>query len=114
MMTGAADPSTPLLESVEVAAVVGSLVTFALFGAAAWGFILFNVAAKRGRWRTVYTGLGVWSAATLIAVIVSAFRGELLEGVFAAIFFLTSGGLWTRVILHKRRMAALRRSKRLA
>lgn len=112
MMTEAATIPTPLLESVEVSAVVGSVVTVAMFGAAAFGFIFFRVGAKRARWRPTYTGLGIWSAGSLIAGIVTAVRGELLEVGFATIFFLTSAGIWTQVVFHKRRMAALRAAKR--
>ncbi len=112
MMTEAATISTPLLESVEVSAVVGSLVTVAMFGAATFGFIFFRVGAKRARWRPTYTGLGIWSAGSLSAGIVTAVRGELLEVGFATIFFLTSAGIWTQVVFHKRRMAALRAAKR--
>lgn len=110
MMIEAATTPTPLL--VEVSAVVGSLVTIAMFGAGAFGFILFRVGAKRARWRPVYAGLGLWSAGTLIAGIVTAVRGELLEVGFATIFLLTSAGIWTQVVLHKRRLAALRAAKR--
>jgi len=110
MMTRAADTLTPLLGNVEVAAVADSLVIIVMFGTAAFGSILFRLGAKRARWRPVYAGLSLWSAGTLIAGIVAAVRGEFVETGFATIFFLTAAGIWARIVLHKRRVAALRAS----
>jgi hypothetical protein len=111
-MIEAAKPPTPLRESVEVSAVASSLVIIAMFGASAFGSILFRLGAQRARWRRLFAGLSIWSAATLIAGIVATVRGELVEAGFAAILFLTSAGIWARVVVHKRRLAALRAAMR--